>query len=214
MGKTKPKITNVTDQTQNRRLGKNESVVIVKEKAKPRGRPFQKGNTANPNPFKSKAELGGELDPRIAPNGRPRVISDAYKSVMQATYPIELVTDDERRRIELYTQNAQQDITYAEKIALAVSAIAAEGDVSAAREIRTTLEGDKLALQTWQQEVVDALRRKEVTPQQVIDQLGFEDAETILIAAGVVVVSAPPRPQTTQDDTTQSDIVAVDADAP
>lgn len=202
MAKNKLKV-NVTEHT---KTGDDKTRLVVETRAyKPRGKPFEKGNKIG-NHFKSRAENNGELDPRINPGGRPRIVGDAYKSVLQSTYPIKFMTDDERERVIEYTGNELQDITYAEQIALSVSTAAALGDVQAAREIRQTTEGDKLALQTWQIEIVDMLRRREVTPQQVIDQFGFEDAEPILVAAGVVVVSETSRTQEPREHADKSNL--------
>lgn len=210
MAKKKLKV-NVIEQTQ---TGADKTKMALEVKTyKPRGRPFEKGNTVG-NRFKSKAELNGQRDPRINATGRPRMVGDAYQAVLQSTYDIKFMNEDERERVLVYTGNENQDITYAEKIALMVSTAAALGDISAAREIRTTLEGDKLALQTWQIEVLDALRRKDITPEQVIEQFGFDDAEPILIAAGVVVVPELSRTQERDTDTTSDDIARMDTNAP
>lgn len=173
----------------------------IKKKGKPRGRPFEKGKLTTPRPFKSKAELHGELDPHINARGRPKAIGASYTAVLESLYPMHLLTPEQLERVQQYTGNVEAVITYAEAIALSVVTIATLGDVSAAREIRTATEGNKIIFATWQTDIIDALKQKMLSADEVIDRLGFEQAQPILIAAGItpIVSTQQIEPEITND---------------
>ena len=93
-----------------------------------------------------------------------------------------------------------QKRTNAELIANAALVAALGGDVSAMREIRAATEGEKITLTSWQSEIVDALKKGNLTPQQVIDEIGIDDARAILVAAGTVVISSAPAGDTPDEN--------------
>lgn len=95
-------------------------------KKNPRGKPF---TSENPYKFQSKAENGGEIDPRINVGGRPKGMSDAYKEWLS-----------------LVQESDPQKRTNAQLGAVAIGLEMLKGDVSAAREIRAATEGESLKL--------------------------------------------------------------------
>lgn len=115
------------------------------------------------------------------------LLSEAYKVILASTYPREMVTERIRPLVDLYA-GPDQDITYAEHIGLMLSFIAGRGDVQAAREIRSTIEGEKVQFMTWQTEVINALKEGRLKPAEVIDEIGLEDAKQLLLAAGIAMV--------------------------
>lgn len=129
----------------------------VKNKQKSRQQITQKSDSrrgknpkslANLRPFKTRAENGGELDPRINAGGRPKKIGEAYARILECVYPRELIEKSETYHLAVtkYSGGATAEITYAEAIAIRGALGAVSGDVSAAREIRSATEGEKLAV--------------------------------------------------------------------
>lgn len=111
------------------------------------------------------------------PGGRPRIMSDAYKEWLS-----------------LVQENDPQKRTNAQIGAAAIGLEMMKGDVSAAREIRSSTEGDTVKLKTWQSEFVDALKAGNLSAQEVIDAVGIDEGRNIIIAAGLAVpTSAPER---------------------
>jgi hypothetical protein len=112
------------------------------------------------NPWRFKPGQSGN------PNGRPKLLSGAYQDWLAA--------EDEN------------GMTNASHVALALGARSISGDVNAAKELRSATEGTRVT--TWQDEVVALLKSGQVTPEDVIEELGDDDkgiAEAILVAAGV-----------------------------
>ena len=122
-------------------------------------------------------------DPSPNPSGRPKLLGDSYKAMLARVNE----QDPEKR-------------TNAELIANAALVAALGGDVSAMREIRSATEGEKITLTSWQSEIVDALKKGNLTPQQVIDEIGIDDARAILVAAGTVVISSAPAGDTPDEN--------------
>jgi len=122
-------------------------------------------------------------DPSPNPSGRPKLLGDSYKAMLARINE----TDPQKR-------------TNAELIANAALVAALGGDVSAMREIRSATEGEKITLTSWQSEIVDALKKGNLTPQQVIDEIGIDDARAILVAAGTVVISSAPAGDTPDEN--------------
>ena len=122
-------------------------------------------------------------DPSPNPSGRPKLLGDSYKAMLARVNE----QDPEKR-------------TNAELIANAALVAALGGDVSAMREIRAATEGEKITLTSWQSEIVDALKKGNLTPQQVIDEIGIDDARAILVAAGTVVISSAPAGDTPDEN--------------
>ena len=128
----------------------------------------------NPNPvpppveyqFKSRAELGGALDPRINVGGRPRLLGEAYAEWLKKPNP-----DGSSR---------------AETVALAMGTEAIKGNVRAAREMREATEGTRQV--GWQDRIIDALKSGALTAEDVRRELG-SDAESIIIASGIGVIT-------------------------
>ena len=101
------------------------------------------------------------------PGGRPKLLGESYRDWL--------------------AKINSEGMTNAEAVALAMGVQAIKGDVSAAREIRAATEGDKITLATWQTEIIEALKVGKLTAQQVLDELGMDDARAILVAAGQTV---------------------------
>ena len=117
------------------------------------------------------------------PSGRPKLLGESYKAMLARVNE----KDADKR-------------TNAELIANAALVAALGGDVSAMREIRAATEGEKITLTSWQSEIVDALKKGNLTPQQVIDEIGIDDARAILVAAGTVVISSAPAGDTPDEN--------------
>ena len=113
------------------------------------------------------------------PGGRPKLLGDSYKAMLARV-----------------NESDPHGRTNAELIANAALVAALGGDVSAMREIRSATEGEKITLNSWQSEIVDALKKGHLTPQQVIDEIGIDDARPILIATGTVIISSAPTGDT------------------
>lgn len=135
----------------------------AKLKGKPRGKPFEPDN---PYKFKSKAELGGVLDPKINAGGRPKLLGESYRAMLAQV--------DEKD---------PQQRTNAERIAETLGKKARNGDVSAAREIRSATEGEKI--RTWRDDVIDLLRAGAVSPEDVIAEIGNDLASELIVASGI-----------------------------
>lgn len=105
-------------------------------------------------------------DPSPNPSGRPKILGESYKAMLARVNE----SDPFRR-------------TNAELIAESMKLAALQGDVSAAREIRAATEGERL--RTWRDEVIDLLKARAVTPQEVIEEVGEELARELFVAAGV-----------------------------
>jgi hypothetical protein len=115
------------------------------------------------------------------PGGRPKSISGAYKAWLEQI-------DDET------------GFTHAQLVAQAQGqrAIIAH-DTTAAKELRQATEGD--TLKTWQSEIIDALKNGNLTPEQVVKELGIDDARSILIAAGAAIPTSASQPTSTEPTT-------------
>lgn len=111
---------------------------------------------ANLNPFQ-KGVSGN-------PGGRPKLLSDAYREY-------------------LGTADEATGRTRAQDIARAQGVKAIQGDVAAAREMRSGTEGDRI--RTWRDDVIDLLRARTVTPAEVTAELGDELATELIDASGV-----------------------------
>lgn len=101
---------------------------------------------SNLQPFKSKEELGGQLDPRINAGGRPHKLSDAYARVLRAKFPKKLMSPEFQEVVTEYTEDESLSITYADKIALTTGLNASKGDTQAAKEIRDATEGTNVKI--------------------------------------------------------------------
>lgn len=134
----------------------------------------------NPNSLANLAPAWKKGDPSPNPTGRPKLLGESYKAWLEKV-PEGFDKDGKPRNPDRETN--------ATLVARAIGLAALQGDVSAAKEIRAATEGEKITLATWQTEIVDALERGALTAQQVIDELGMDDARAILIAAGQIVVS-------------------------
>jgi len=121
------------------------------------------------------------------PGGKPKRLSNAYAEWFELVNP-----DDPLHR------------TNVELVADAVGRAAREfGDVAAAREMRQATEGDRLALTSWQSEIVDALKQQLLTAAEVVTQLGLEQATPLLLAAGLpqpTALATPPELVPDADD--------------
>lgn len=184
---------------------------IVKPKRKAGGRPFQKGNTHG-NRFKSKAELGGQVDPNINIGGRAKTLGTSYKQILESRYPSERLTEQELELVAAYTGHPDTPITYAEMIGLTLATIASMGDVRSATELRTATEGSRVNLATWQTEIIDALKNGNLSPEDLIRELGADDARAILIAAGIPIVPVIHEPEGGQASEPEPEPIDVDPD--
>jgi hypothetical protein len=106
-------------------------------------------------------------DPSPNPAGRPKLLGESYKAWLGGMN--------------------DSGITNAEAVAIAMGRQALQGDVQAAREIRSATEGDKIKLLTWQNELAELLKEGKLTPADLIAELGIDDARSILVAAGQAI---------------------------
>lgn len=137
-------------------------------KKKPRGKPFEQGN---PYAFKKGDEWTGN------PGGRPKSVSGAYKAWLEQV-------------------DEATGLTHAQLVAQAQGAKAiTQADTNAAKELRQATEGDTFKFSTWQNELIDALKSGNLTPEQVVKELGIDDARAILVAAGAAVPAGAPEQQ-------------------
>lgn len=74
-------------------------------------------------------------------------------------------------------------VTNAARVTLALGYKALIGDAQAVREIRQATEGERI--RAWQDDVVDLLREGKVSAEDVVRELGDEQAAPILAAAGI-----------------------------
>lgn len=95
--------------------------------------------------------------------GRPKLLSDAYREWLAA--------------------EDKHGITNAAHITLAVGDKALGGDAQAVREIRQATEGERI--RAWQDDVIDLLRAGKVSVEDVVRELGDEQAAPIVAAAGI-----------------------------
>lgn len=100
------------------------------------------------------------------PGGRPKRLGEAYAEWLGKVDE----TDPEKR-------------TNAEVIAAKQGQMAKNGDTTAAREIRTATEGERI--RTWRDDVIDLLKAGTITPDDVLTDLGEDLASELFIAAGV-----------------------------
>lgn len=141
---------------------KKQSRSSLKTVTKRKGRPQTNSNSlANLKPF----EPGKSGNP----GGRPKLLGESYK-----------------QWLEKYNESVQ--MTNAEAVASAMGLQALRGDVGAAREIRSATEGDRVVFEdAWKREVIELLKAGQISPQDVVEALGIDDARGILIAAGAAV---------------------------
>ena len=120
--------------------------------------------------FKSRAELGGALDPRINRSGRigATLMSAAYKAWLAEV-----------------NANDRQGRTNAEIGAAAMGVEMFRGNVQAAREIRSATEGDEIRVSTWRDTVIGLLKDGRITAQAVSEELGDDVAIELIVAAGI-----------------------------
>lgn len=137
-------------------------------------RKLNKGRVENLKPFKP-GQSGN-------PGGRPKLLGESYKAWL-----------------EKYNESVQ--MTNAEAVASAMGLQALRGDVGAAREIRAATEGDKVVFEdAWKREVIELLKAGRISPQDVIEALGIDDARSILIAAGAAVPAGASEQQSASAD--------------
>ena len=102
------------------------------------------GRIENLKPFKSRDELGGQLDPRINVGGRPRkaeeLLSGAYTKMLKSPPP----RDVAQGLTKWYGGDEPQ--TNAEANAARMNMLIAQGNVPAVKEVRQATEGDKINL--------------------------------------------------------------------
>jgi len=136
---------------------------------KPESRQFKPGlkrRGGNPNPPPPPKEYQFKPGQSGNPGGRPKLLGDAYRAQLAKPVP----GDPEGR-------------TYAEAIAQAMAIESFKGNVPAAREVRSATEGERI--RTWRDEVIDLLRKGEITPDDVIAEFGADEAQPLLVAAGI-----------------------------
>lgn len=119
------------------------------------------------------------------PGGRPKLLGEAYKAKLARVVP----GDSEGR-------------TYAEVMADAVSLEVIRGNVQAAKEIRSATEGDRVVFEdAWKSEIVEHLKAGHISPQDVIEAIGLDDARSLIITAGAAI----PALASESKDTTGTD---------
>ncbi len=126
----------------------------------------------NPHPPPPPAEHRFKPGQSGNPGGRPKLLGESYKQWLAKI-------------------NAE-GMTNAEAVAMAIGVKSMQGDVSAARELRAATEGEQVRLLTWQTEIVELLKAGALTPADVVEELGLDDARTILIAAGAALPARVP----------------------
>jgi len=120
----------------------------------------------NPNPPPPPKEYQFKPGESGNPGGRPKLLSDAYRAQLAKPMP----GDAEGR-------------TYAEVIAWGMALAASKDNVPAAREMRQATEGERI--RTWRDDVIDLLRKGEITPDDVIAEFGSDEAQPLIVAAGI-----------------------------
>lgn len=183
----------------NTRLSGNPASRPTPRAAKKLPQNRQTKRRGNPNPlpppaeyqFKSRAELGGALDPRINVGGRPKLLGESYAAWLAKTNP--------------------DGTSRAEAVALAMGMEAIKGNVRAAREMREATEGTRQV--GWQDRIIDALKSGALTVEDVRKELGA-DAESIIIASGIGAIAAGTAGVPSGNASTQSPDSAVAGDKP
>jgi len=157
----------------------SQRTVTKKRKGIPQTNP---NSLANLQPFKSRAENGGEIDPRINQGGRPKLLGESYKDWLAKI-----------------NENDPAQRTNAELGAMAIGLEMLKGDVSAAREIRAATEGEKL--RTWEDDLADLVREGTATVDDVRAEFGNEIAARIFVRLGVL----PSQSRSVQSETTRAE---------
>lgn len=159
---------------QTKAIGKKKKAPIIQNRESRRGK--NPASLANLKPF----EPGHSGNP----GGRPKVLSEAYRAKLARIVP-----DDPEGR------------TYAEVMADSIALEVIKGDVAAAREIRSATEGDKVVFEdAWKREVIELLKAGRISPQDVIEALGIDDARSIIIAAGAAIPASASEQQSASAD--------------
>lgn len=148
-----------------------------KKRAKLPGIRQKRGGNPHPNP----PPIEHQFKPGQSgnPTGRPKLLGEAYKAKLARAVP----GDEEGR-------------TYAEVMADAIALEVIKGDVAAAREIRSATEGDRVVFEdAWKSEIVEHLKAGHISPQDVIEAIGLDDARSLIIAAGAVIPAIASEPK-------------------
>lgn len=111
----------------------------------------------------------------LNPGGRPKLLGESYTAMLARV-----------------NERDPQGRTNAELLAEAAKVEGLKGNVAALREIRSATEGDTIHLATWQNEIIAALKAGKLSAAKVIEELGIDDARTILIAAGQIIPESKP----------------------
>jgi hypothetical protein len=105
---------------------------IIKPKAQPRGRPFEKGNGYAVKPGEVRNRIG-RRGPKPGAAARAKLLSKAYTVILSSRVPDAIAKE-----------HGLKNVTWAELIAMGMVKAAAGGETPAAKEIREVTEG-KLA---------------------------------------------------------------------
>jgi CheY-like chemotaxis protein len=105
---------------------------IIKSKAQPRGRPFEKGNGYAVKPGEVRNRVG-RRGPKPGAAAWAKLLSKGYTAILSSRVPNAIAKEHDLK-----------NVTWAELIAFGMAKAAAKGDTAAAREIREVTEG-KLA---------------------------------------------------------------------
>ncbi len=67
------------------------------------------------------------------------------------------------------------------------------------------LFAERIKLETWQSEIVELLKSGRISAEEVIQELGFDDARQLLIAAGTPIPARAPAPENDGADSASGD---------
>lgn len=102
--------------------------IFAQRKAKPRGRPFPKGNTMGAPRFKKNDPLTGWRDERINRTGRSKLLGESFNAWLQSDAP------------------ENPEYSNAEVVAGSVGFLAKHGNIQAVSEMRKATEGEKVTM--------------------------------------------------------------------
>jgi hypothetical protein len=148
--------------------------MTMASKKTPAAKPAKKAEirlkkTRNPNPPPPPKEYQFKPGQSGNPGGRPKLLSDAYR----------------KKLAEIYADGR----SYAEMLADAIITEVLKGDVSAAREVRSATEGERIQIDTWETRIVQAIKAGEVDYGSVVEEFGSALAVELYRKANVEITT-------------------------